>query len=156
MDCLKMISPGILPNRLKRPVEVSGKDNRSRSWHACNRNRGLTWALVGKESLKIRTYRRWSACTRPRKDSRNCKRSFFLWIGIDLTHDYFTPNLPYWNMNGDPSVQELPKTDQLGNTCLVLSKRISKYCHTTGPPNDRADVPAIAFNGALQVIKPPG
>lgn len=81
---------------------------------------------------------------------------FFYGLGLISTHDYFTPNLPYWNMNGDPSVQELLKADQFGNTKPgFVGNGSANIVLPQGPPNDRADVPAIAFNGALQIIKPP-
>lgn len=79
---------------------------------------------------------------------------FFYGLGLIAPHDYFVPGLAYWNMNGDQGVQQLLPTNINGDTQKgYMGNGSSSITLPNEPPNDRSDVPAIAFN-SWQLIKP--
>ncbi|QEC65994.1 sulfatase-like hydrolase/transferase [Panacibacter ginsenosidivorans] len=75
---------------------------------------------------------------------------FFLALGLTV-HNPFTPSLKYWNMYGDPSVQQLLPIDKNGNTGDLKGNGSGNIKLPNTPPGDRNDVPRIAF--PIQVNK---
>jgi iduronate 2-sulfatase len=71
---------------------------------------------------------------------------FFYGLGLTVHHP-FTPSLKYWNMNGDPSVQELLPIDADGTTTDLKGNGSEPILIPATPESDRNDVPSIAFTG---------
>ncbi len=69
---------------------------------------------------------------------------FFYGLGLH-THNPFTPSLKYWNLNGDPSVQQLLPVDKNGTLSNVMGNVSEPIVLPQTPANDRSDVPSIAF-----------
>jgi hypothetical protein len=78
-------------------------------------------------------------------------KPFFYALGVH-THNPFTPSLQYWNMNGDPSVQELLPINATGAITTLRGNGSSTIYLPSTPVNDRSDVPSIAFPSA-SIIK---
>jgi iduronate 2-sulfatase len=72
---------------------------------------------------------------------------FFYGLGLIKTHNPFTPNLKYWNMNGDPSVQELLPVDANKTITDLKGNGSKNIIIPSTPAGDRDDDPAIAFTG---------
>src|SRR4051794_1115314 len=77
-------------------------------------------------------------------------KPFFYALGLH-THNAFTPSLFYWNLNGDPSVQEPLPVDKNGTITNLKGNGSGPIIIPATPPNDRADVPPIAFPS--QILK---
>ncbi len=78
---------------------------------------------------------------------------FFYAYGAHFPHNPFTPSVKYWNMNGDPSVQQFLPIDQNGTYSDLKGNGSGNYILPNTPLNDRADVPVLAFNGHPILIK---
>jgi iduronate 2-sulfatase len=72
---------------------------------------------------------------------------FFYGLGLTKTHNPFTPNLKYWNVNGDPSVQELLPVDANKTLTDLKGNGSENIIIPSTPPSDRSDEPKIAFTG---------
>lgn len=70
---------------------------------------------------------------------------FFYGLGLIGTHVAFSPNLSYWNMIGDSTMQQLLPTNDKGEIADLKGNGSSNILLPNTPENDRADVPAIAF-----------
>jgi uncharacterized sulfatase len=79
-------------------------------------------------------------------------KPFFYALGLHA-HNPFTPSLKYWNMNGDPSVQELLPVDRYGTLTDLKGNGSATIRLPSTPQNDRSDVPSIAFPSA-PIVKP--
>ncbi|HEY1247448.1 MAG TPA: MopE-related protein, partial [Nitrososphaera sp.] len=75
---------------------------------------------------------------------------FFYALGLHA-HNPFTPGLTYWNLNGDPSVQDLLPVDKKGTITNLTGNGSEPIVIPATPPNDRADVPPIALT--VQILK---
>jgi iduronate 2-sulfatase len=76
---------------------------------------------------------------------RSLVQPFFYAVGFHSPHSPFKPSLYYWNMNGDPSVQELLPIDKNGETSDLKGNGSDPIIIPQTPSNDRDDVPSIAF-----------
>lgn len=74
---------------------------------------------------------------------------FFLALGLTV-HSPFTPSLKYWNMYGDPSVQQLLPINKEGGTGNLVGNGSGNIKLPATPPGDRNDVPPIAFPVQVQ------
>jgi len=74
-------------------------------------------------------------------------KPFFYALGIHV-HNPFTPSLRYWNMNADPSVQELLPVKADGTITNLKGNGSNSILLPSTPLNDRSDIPSIAFSGA--------
>lgn len=80
-------------------------------------------------------------------------KPFFLALGL-TTHNPFTPSLKYWNMYGDPEVQQALPLYPGGALTDVKGNGSGNILLPVTPPGDRDDVPAIAFDyNREQVLK---
>jgi arylsulfatase A-like enzyme len=69
---------------------------------------------------------------------------FFYALGLSVHHP-FTPSLQYWNLNGDPSVQELLPVNADGKITDVRGNGSENIAIPYSPPGDRNDAPSVAF-----------
>ncbi len=81
-------------------------------------------------------------------------KPFFYALGLLGPHDFFIPNRAYWNMDGDPSVQELLPIDSSGTTRTDFTGNGSaNIILPSTPAGDRSDVPSIAFPLNQNLVK---
>src|SRR5690348_3152481 len=112
---------------------------------------GTWWVLDDDDSVRADVQRTTHLINRLRQTRT---KPFFYGLGFTLTHDPFSPRLKYWNKIGDATVQELLPKDTSGTTSPSFKGNGSgNIVLPSTPTNDRADVPAIAFN-YMQLIKP--
>ena len=72
---------------------------------------------------------------------------FFYGFGVH-THNPFNPSLPYWNLNGNPSVQVHLPINKSGTMSSFTGNGSGPIIIPETPVNDRNDVPSIAFPSA--------
>nr|WP_158638277.1 sulfatase-like hydrolase/transferase [Panacibacter ginsenosidivorans] len=75
---------------------------------------------------------------------------FFLALGLTV-HSPFTPSLKYWNMYGEPSVQQLLPINNKGDKGTLKGNGSGNIVLPDTPPNDRKDAPGAAFPS--QILK---
>jgi iduronate 2-sulfatase len=71
---------------------------------------------------------------------------FFYALGLTAHHP-FNPSLKYWNLNGDPSVQELLPIDANRDFTDLKGNGSEPIILPSTPPGDRNDIPASALTG---------